>query len=289
MENSKQSVGVYIKLVTLTGCFGLIWFKNFDLTFLDGLDNELKFTGITSGLLLLLDFVIFFIDNRKRFITIVVSYLLHKRRQKLRLSFSYLLKIHDENYLLIYNSLRNQYQPVGGVFKYDQQKMSDRFATWSIERDTNTKVENGLYDLRLFIYDRFKLRKFLSWFDMDEDRESDPWREFHEELVSSGILDGNQFYYIDYSKKWICNTGIYKDQYRDGQESLKVFHVYEMNWSNKIHLEAIQILKTTNDERIIWVSADEIKQGFALRNDKKTVISKTSKLLLNKNEDPRDV
>ena len=289
MENTKQSWGIIVKLIALFGCFLLVWFRNFDLSFLNGLDNELKFTGITSGALLLFDFFVFFFENRKRFITIMVSYLPHKRKQKLRLSFSYLLKIYDEKYFLIYNSLKNQYQPVGGVYKYDQQKMSDRFEDWTIERDTATNVENGEYDLRLFIYNRFKLRKFLTWFDRDEDRESDPWREFHEELVSTGILDGKQFYYIDYSKKWVCQTGIFKDKYRNGQESLKVFHVYEMNWTNKLHLEAVQVLKTSHDERIIWVSADEIKQGFVMHNDKKKIISTTARLLLNKDEDPRAV
>ena len=289
MENMNRRIGWIVKLLSFIGCFGLIYIKTLNFEFIKGLENELRFAGMTSGVLLFLDLLLFSFENRKRLFTILRSFLPHRRYRKLRLSFAYLLNICDEKYLLVLNEKSEQFQPVGGVYKYDHVKTSDLFKRCKIERDTQTEVSNGEYDLRLFLYDRFKLNDILHWFEKDENRESDPWREFHEEMVASGILNRDDFYYIDYTKEYEYNTGIYLDKYRNGQESLKIFTVYELNLSNKIHKHAIDSLKAKDDHRILWASADEISSGSCERNGKQLKISRTSRLLLNKKQDPRNI
>jgi hypothetical protein len=289
MEYMNRRIGWIIKLLSFIVCFGLIYFKDLNFEFLRGLENELRFAGITSGVLLLLDLLLFSFENRKRLKTILKSYNPLKRRRKLRLSFAYFLRIDVESYMLVFNDKSEQYQPVGGVYKYDPKNTAKLFEKCGIERDIQTPVTNGEYDLRLFLYDRFRLHDILRWFEKDENRESDPWREFHEELVATGILSRDEFYYIDYTKKFEHNTGIFRDLYRNGQESLKVFTVFELNLTNKKHKDAFDVLKKSENHDIIWVSADEIKEGTCERWGKQIKISRTSRLLLNYREDPRDV
>lgn len=264
MENKNRYIGYIAKFLGFILCFTLIYFKDLNLQFIDGIENDLRFAGITSGSLLLLDLVIFIFENIKRLKTIFISFNPFRRFKKLRLSFSYLLKIEKDGYLLIYNNLNNRYGPVGGVYKYDPSKTDKLFEKCRIERDTKTTVTNGEYDLRIFLNDRFKLKNILNWFDKFEDRELNPWRDFHEELISTGILSKDDFQYINYTKLFENNTGIYKDKYRNNQDSYKVFTVFKVDDYNNIHNQALELLKFKHDNRVIWASAEDIRNGFAL-------------------------
>jgi hypothetical protein len=289
MENKNRYIGYIAKLLGFILCFALIYFKDLNLQFIHGIENDLRFAGITSGALLLLDLLVFIFDNSKRIKTIFLSFNPFNRFKKLRLSFSYLLKIEKENYLLVFNELNNRYVPVGGVYKYDPEDTSKLFEKCRVERDTKTLVANGEYDLRIFLNDRFKLKNILNWFDKNENRELDPWREFHEELIATGILSKENFHYINYTKLFEINTGIYKDKYRSNQASLKVFTIFKVNFYNNAHNQAFELLKTKNDNRFIWASAEDIRNGFCIVNGSEFIISPTAKLLLNRYEDPREI
>ncbi len=289
MENKNRYIGYIAKLLGFILCFALIYFKDLNLQFIHGIENDLRFAGITSGSLLLLDLIIFILENNKRLKTIFISFNPFKRYKNLRLSFSYLLKIEKENYLLVLNELNNRYVPVGGVYKYDPKNTSKLFEKCRIERDTKTIVTNGEYDLRIFLNDRFKLKNILHWFEKNENRELDPWREFHEELIATGILSHDNFHYINYTKLFEINTGIYKDKYRNNQDSLKVFTIFKVDDYNNIHNQALELLKTNHDNKIIWASAEDIRNGYCVVNGSKFIISPTAKLLLNRYEDPREI
>jgi hypothetical protein len=288
MENKNRYIGYIAKFLGFILCFALIYFKDLNLQFINGIENDLRFAGITSGSLLLLDLIIFILENRKRLKTILISFNPFKRFKKLRLSFSYLLKIEKEDYLLVYNELNNRYVPVGGVYKYDPKETYKLFEKCRIERDTKTIVTNGEYDLRIFLNDRFKLKNILDWFDKFENRELDPWREFNEELISTGILSKDHFQYINYTKMFEINTGIHKDNYRDNQDSLKIYTIFKVDDYNSSHNQALELLKVKHDNRVIWASAEDIRNGSCTVNGTKFIISPTAKLLLNRYEDPKE-
>ena len=53
----------------------------------------------------------------------------------------------------------------------------------------------GIGDLRLTIKGRH-LAKFFDWFNRRRGRETDVWREFHEELIASGFLPAEPFKFV---------------------------------------------------------------------------------------------
>ena len=73
MENKNRYIGYIAKFLGFILCFALIYFKDLNLQFINGIENDLRFAGITSGSLLLLDLIIFILENRKRLKTILTS------------------------------------------------------------------------------------------------------------------------------------------------------------------------------------------------------------------------
>ncbi len=120
------------------------------------------------------------------------------RKKEIRLSFSYLFKIQiDGKYLLIKgNRLKNQYQPVGGVYKYypEAKPALESFGYISDIKMGNT---NETDDLRINIKGK-NLLSFMEWFLSMKDREYDPCREFREELLVSGLLPSEKFSTLKY-------------------------------------------------------------------------------------------
>ncbi len=168
-----------------------------------------------------------------------------------------------DEYLLVYNSKRNQYQPVGGVYKYNNSKMKDFFQSITIYRDTISDVENGENDLRLFIQNRLYLKKFISWFLSDQNRESDPWREFQEELISTKILSSSNFNYIDYTKKWQIFDSISFDRDENRKiDTFKYVDVYELDLINPHQIKELTELKNKFSPLYLWVTYADIKNGF---------------------------
>jgi hypothetical protein len=137
-------------------------------------------------------------ENFKDIKLILLCYFKYKK-ENIRVSISYLYRIKvDGMYLLVKgNRMTDQYQPVGGVYKkYDT---SNKYLD-----ELNIKDDNGFSmdkdnkdDLRLRVPSK-NLYKFLKWFDNRQDRELDPIREFHEELVNEGILSKDTFQYFSY-------------------------------------------------------------------------------------------
>jgi hypothetical protein len=84
------------------------------------------------------------------------------------------------------------------------------------------------------------------------------------------------------------NTGIHKDNYRDNQDSLKIYTIFKVDDYNNIHNQALELLKVKHDNRVIWASAEDIRNGFCIVNGKEFKISPTAKLLLNRYEDPKE-
>jgi hypothetical protein len=178
--------------------------------------------------------------------------LLHNK--EIRLSVSYLFRIKvDNKYLLVRNRTRDYFQPVGGAFK--TLPGSERiFEKLGIKPDRLIETEKGIAknDLRLYLKG-CNVVEFLEWFNSKEDRETSPWREFCEELVSTGILPSKEFRYIDYKYKGTVQTPIIKLD--NGDNGMFLFEIYDLviNDEQKPILEAL--LQAGDTDKYIW--ADE--------------------------------
>ena len=85
------------------------------------------------------------------------------RNNEYRVSFAYLFRIKiDDKYLLTQGKRINQYQPVGGVYKYFD-SFEDKYNDWEITHEKNKDFfEDG--DLRIYIKGKY-LNDFIKWID----------------------------------------------------------------------------------------------------------------------------
>ncbi len=121
-----------------------------------------------------------------------------KEEEYIRISISGLFRIKvDGEYLLVKGKRINQYQPVGGVFK--RYKASQYlFEKLGILDDNKMPIDSkSKDDLRIRVRIN-SLDQFLGWYKTGKNRETSPWREFYEELVTEGLLAKDLFPYIDY-------------------------------------------------------------------------------------------
>ena len=120
------------------------------------------------------------------------------RNKDIRFSISGLYKIqipNSNNYLLVLNRrIEGQLQPVGGVYKrYGDDSL---FNKWLYKPDN---LKNGLdvdeksnSDLRFIVSGKNAI-DVINWYESGKERETDPKREFIEELIDTGILDSEIF------------------------------------------------------------------------------------------------
>lgn len=179
------------------------------------------------------------------------------RNKGIRLSLSYLYRIKVRGkYLLIKgNCLKNQFQPVGGVYKYyrEAKRFLDDIQCKGDMRMKNTDDDD---DLRIKLQGKHVLQ-FFDWFLSMKDREYDPLREFREELIESGILPEKEFSVINYRKVYTYKTAVQFSTYMQCNEILysDIFEIYLNEEQKKILIETMN----ETDDRICWVTEEEIQ------------------------------
>lgn len=191
--------------------------------------------------------------------------------KNIRLSCAYLFKINkDGKYLLIKGNRIDQYQPVGGVYKY-----YNSFNEIKSKLELKDESENHFYqygDLRLIIKGK-NLVKFLEWFDTKKNREITVIRELIEELQLSEIS----------AKQLIKNVQIeylktIKEEIRFSQhfqiDEQKMFNIYEAKISDDILNIAL------NSDRYCLVEAEEIEKLCCTRDGLSKKISETAKYII---------
>jgi hypothetical protein len=174
------------------------------------------------------------------------------RNKEIRLSCAYLYRIKFEgNYLLVKSRLRNYFQPVGGAFK-SLPGSEIIFEKLGVKPDRIIETERGIAkgDLRIFVKG-VNVIEFIEWFNSKEDRETAPWREFCEELLTTNILPSKQFRYIDYKFKGMIQSPIISLE--SGDKGMFIFEIYDLvaNDEQKPFLE--ELLKKGNTDHYIWV------------------------------------
>jgi hypothetical protein len=123
------------------------------------------------------------------------------------LAYVYRIKINGK-YLLIKSRTRDYFQPIGGVYK-TLPASKTLFDKLDVRSDRLIETDHGIAkgDLRVFVKG-LNVIEFLDWYDSRKDRETSPWREFCEELISTEYLPWKEFRYIDYEFKGRVETPI---------------------------------------------------------------------------------
>lgn len=174
------------------------------------------------------------------------------RKKEIRLSIAYLFRINvDGKYLLVKSRLKPVYQPVGGAFKTlpGSEKVFEKL---QVRPDRLIETEHGIAkeDLRVHVKG-INVIEFLEWFKSREDRELSPWREFCEELISTGILPWRQFRYINYKFKGTVQSPIITMD--SGGKGMFLFEIYDLVINDEQKPILQELLRNGNKEEYIWV------------------------------------
>ncbi|AZI20601.1 SMODS-associated NUDIX domain-containing protein [Chryseobacterium taklimakanense] len=212
------------------------------------------------------------------------------RNSDIRFSISglYKIQIPDTNeYLLVLNRrIQNQLQPVGGAYK----RFGDDslFNKWGYKPDNS---KNGLdvdekssSDLRFMVKGKYCV-EVLNWFDTGNERESDPKREFFEELVSTKILDPEIFCNIQHKRIRRFSKNLIWSEFFSCYEIL-IFDVFEFipNEEQRKALVELSMHKTDLSRGFAIVKCDDIEQLRLVENGRQIArIGQHTKLIINKN------
>ena len=173
--------------------------------------------------------------------------------QEIRLSFSYLFKIEiNGKYLLIRGKrLRKQFQPIGGVYKYykEAKPILEKF---KYKTDIKMGNTNDTDDLRISLKGKYIL-KFTKWFLSMKDREYDPYREFQEELINSGLISKEDFKILKYRKIDTHNKGITKSTFNKCNEFIYA-DIFELDLTEK--QKQILLTAVENNPDILCLASD---------------------------------
>lgn len=175
----------------------------------------------------------------------------------IRLSFSYLYRIQvNGKYLLVRgNRLKNQYQPVGGVYKFYAEAKSTLNQLKYVP-DIKMGNTDETDDLRIHIKGKYILR-FMEWFLSMQDREYDPTREFVEELIEPGLLPPELFTKIKYRKVSVHNIGIQHSKYNDCKELIYA-DIFELSLTEE-QKRTITAAVLKHPEKLCLATAHELK------------------------------
>lgn len=243
-------------------------------------DNTIIQNTIAIACSIIAPIIVFFVDSFLSNIRRVKLWFLSKlryRKKKIRVSMSYIYRIHvNDKYLLVKNSKWDYYQPVGGVYKIlseDIGFLKDNFG-WGKDPHMKTNGEKK-NDLRGTV-PMPKLIEFLDWFNSQKNREISHWREFFEELLKTSVLKIDDFPHFEYRYAGRLLTPIKKsDKWKDCLEILS-FDVFDMIPT----IEQEEILKKTQSEdvkEIIWLDESVILNNGVLSKDEEINIGQHTK------------
>jgi len=209
----------------------------------------------------------------------LIWYSLEYRNKIVRLSVSYLFRIKmDEAYLLIKGKRFNQYQPVGGVYKFSPGAKAFMDEIGARTDDLVPVDAISLNDLRIRIPGR-NVARFVRWFESERSRETSPWREFYEELVKPGSLSFPDFPFIlaDFIRR-----DIQRIRFSEMASSweLLIADIFELIPTAE-QLTALRELKAADHPDLVWVSEDQIRRrGAVPGRNQEILISPTAEWTL---------
>lgn len=204
-------------------------------------------------------------------------------RERIRVSYAYLFRIHVENlYLLVKDEQgRDTYHPVGGVYKYDSNKIdiADKFdgeydGLFSLNEDTER-------DLRLKISKK-KLNDFNKWFLSSKERENanNLCREFKEELIQKNILPLDSFHRLKY--QYIGSVTLPSKNRELRMNQVHHFDVFDIRFTSEQRRQIIELRNNLDvaQNNFVFASEDDIVDGKISFAGKTYRIADTSKYIL---------
>lgn len=207
-------------------------------------------TGVTASALFLALQRLIENDRFRRYWLAPLLY----RNEPIRVSMSYLVIVSSGNDLLLVPGWRfQQFQPVGGVYKYFPEAV-DELSRCDFESDTLVAADSDSEgDLRLVVRGRHLLR-FLRWFDEGRNREQGPWREFYEELVAPGRLPADVFGCAQFRLLGRRYNAIRRTPYVNMMREVLVADVFEL-MPNDRQVEALRQLRQRKTSDVLWLDA----------------------------------
>jgi hypothetical protein len=248
------------------------------LTLIDGNSSVANFAidVVAASSIILLEKIF---KNVKYIWIWILTHTFHANR-KIRLSISYLFKIKvDGKYLLVKgNRIRNQFQPVGGVFKRYRESF------YALERlkvtdDNNMPIDDlSIDDLRVKL-PAVNVISFLGWYESQLGREVSPYREFYEELIRTEILTQKVFPYLNYIHLRRHETGIRYSPHFKCYEIL-IAEIFEIR-PTEDQMAALRELQRKSSDQYLWASDDTIeRRGATPGTQSEYSISETSEWIL---------
>ena len=190
--------------------------------------------------------------NRKSIRTRLKSWWIGNK--KIRMSISYLFSIRDDegNYLLIKGNRIQQYQPIGGVYKYFKS-----FQPIKSKLEVTDEINKNFYDpddLRIYLPGK-NLMKLIEWFKTGENRETVITREFIEEIIAPGLLNIIDLENIDFEYIHRKESGLRFSDHFEKEEYL-IYDVFKVSFSK----EVLARLKENSEKNpnFLWVSQADI-------------------------------
>lgn len=189
----------------------------------------------------------------------------------IRISCAYLFRIKYENrYLLIKGNRIDQYQPVGGVYKYYSsfEPLKNKMEITD-EREVEF-FEDG--DLRIYTKGKH-IRDYLNWFSSKENREVTVHRELLEELGSNNQFNNDlmSMARVEFIKQ-IRESITYSKHFKC--DEIKIFDIFEIDIPEYLLNEIIK------KENIILVGQEEIERECTNWDKKSRKIAMSAKYIL---------
>ncbi|MCB1097254.1 MAG: hypothetical protein KDN22_16900 [Verrucomicrobiae bacterium] len=203
------------------------------------------------------------------------------KNDRIRFSISALVRIQiDDQYLLVMGNRVPKFQPVGGVLKFYPDAFKDLESCGMQADNMFCPDKDNQDDLRLLIPGQ-RLPDFLSWYESGKERERDPWREFCEELITTGLLDAATFPYARFQYLGQKRMGIERSDHIQGYEC-RIAEIFKLV-PTKTQVTALRRLieEEPTQDRYTWATAETIRsQGIIPKQQTTANISDTAQWIL---------
>jgi len=180
-------------------------------------------------------------------------------KDEVRISVSYLyrIKIKGLYFLIRGHRIPNQYQPVGGVIKRFPDGTQDISSLGTLNDGLFPVDDTSLDDLRIRISGKNMLR-FMRWYKSGKGRETDPWREFYEEVVGPGIVPREQFGYV-FTRHVRRHVTAVRFSKPSGCYERLIAEIYELI-PNDEQFDVLSRLQHERSREYIWATEDAIRR-----------------------------
>lgn len=194
----------------------------------------------------------------------LVGQMLRRPNEPIRVSISYLFQVQSSGrYLLIRGTrFREQFQPVGGVYKVFPSGVTRLKSSFGVVDDNLIPIDQSSdNDLRVRVPTKNILR-FLEWFESAADRECTPAREFYEELIAPGILDQKDFPFpvVQFVRRHY--EPLRYSDYAKSRELL-IADIYELSM-NESQSKLVDKAVEDHPDTLMWATAEQIERHGAI-------------------------